>query len=124
VTVARHLEAYSTRRELKTPGDRARAAFRLVSSWLAEGKKPLDAVNALDPKRALLDRQGFGAHPGWLLLVGADDRTRHVARIRTQDGQRLIDCRCAHEDGSPEGDLDPARVDSVRRRRLQLGDGT
>jgi len=122
--VARHLELYSTRTDLKTPGDRARAAFALVSGWLAEGKKLLDAMNGIDPKQALLDKQGPGKHPGWLLIVGADERTRYVAQIKTLNGQRIIECQRAHKEWSPDGPADPATVESIKLHRMQLGDGT
>jgi pimeloyl-ACP methyl ester carboxylesterase len=125
-TVAEHLRVYSRREDLEEPGaaaKRAQAAFALVSDWLAAGREMLASINSLQPKQALLDNLGPG-HPGWLLVVGADERTRHEAQFVVRNGQRVIECRREQDEWSPKGDADPATNDAHRKLRLKLGDGT
>ncbi len=111
------LRLRSARRELQGPEAESRrrdAALGLLADLLTRAQTVHDLLSlALDPREALLE-DGRGKHPGWLLIVGEDERTFWRAR--------LLKGRFQCESTPPDVD-EPDREEQLRRRRLR-GDGT
>ena len=104
----------------KSAAARNEEARQFLAERLAAARDFLALVNGLKPAKALLE-PADGGHPGWLVLVGLDEKTRYQARIETTaKGNRFsFDA----EEEEYRGDDKGKTADEVRAWRLRLGDG-
>jgi hypothetical protein len=121
--LAEHLRLFSRNPDFANPAVRAQGAFAQLTRWLEQGRKLMRTIGNLDPKEVLLDKEGPGAHPGWLLLVGLDEPTRYQAQLGVAAGERVFHFK-KQSRGFEPGAGDPADSAETRALRNTLGDGT
>lgn len=122
--LAEHLRLFSRDPQFTDPAKRTQQAFRTLTAWLKQGEALLKALNTVDPKAALLDNAGAGRHPGWLVIVGQDERTRWQGFLTMKNGERIFGFEKEQDGFDPAGHDDPATVETLVRFRSRLGDGT